>query len=246
MRLFTTSLLFLSLLTCGNPARAGLVTFFGIDPGAEPTSPRPMSNAAAASFDAAAAALGPITLDTFESAPLGDFTMLSRPGYAITKTGTTAEGGILNAPGSSILGYNTTAGGSRYLGVWPIFDVGTTTVNFDFDSPVQAWGAYITGLGTAAGDLHVVFNDGTARDLSVTGSPAGGSLFFGFTDEGTFISRISLELRGVIGTRDIFAVDDMRFVPSGGAVPEPSGLVLFAFGVLGLFGHYGRRRRQAS
>jgi hypothetical protein len=196
----------------------------------------------------AAGALGTVNLINFESAPLGNFASLGLgSGVTATLTGTAgdADPGISNTLGDTTVGYNTTAGGSQYLRVVPIFDVGTASVTFDFDAPVQAFGTYLTGLGTAAGALHVVFSDGTAQDLSVAGSPSGGVQFFGFTDEGKFISSVQLQLTGVIGTRDIFSVDDVRFVAASEAVPEPSTLAIFAIAGLGA-GVYLRRRKASG
>lgn len=235
------------LVCCSAPVDAAIIVFSGADPGVGPGGARPNSNAAAASFDVAAGALGTVNLINFESAPLGNFAALGLgSGVTATLAGTDIDSnaGITNVLGDSTLGYNTTAGGSQYLRVVPIFDVGTASVTFGFDAPVQAFGTYITGLGTAAGALHVVFSDGTAQDLSVAGSASGGVQFFGFTDEGKFISSVQLQLTGVIGSRDIFSVDDVRFVAASEAVPEPSTLVIFA--VVGLGASVYLRRRKAS
>src|SRR4051794_15989976 len=97
-----------ALVTC--PVDAAIVTFSGIDPGVGPTDPRPLSNAAAASFDAAAGLLGPSTLINFESAPVGGFTsLLVAPGVTLTQTGGAST--IANAPvatPASLYGFNTT------------------------------------------------------------------------------------------------------------------------------------------
>ena len=52
-------------------APAGVVTYIGTDPCAGPGSPIPNSDAAAANFNAAAAALGSVSLITFESCATG-------------------------------------------------------------------------------------------------------------------------------------------------------------------------------
>ena len=109
---------------------------------------------------------------------------------------------------------------------------------FNFNQAIEAFGTYLTGLGTANGELFVLFNDGASQSIPVVGSPSGGAKFFGFTDQGAKIVQVQLELRNVInGTRDIFSVDDVRFV----LVPEPASLVL----AVGLsLGALACRRRQ--
>ena len=91
---------------------------------------------------------------------------------------------------------------------------GTVTLSFAFNDPIQAWGLYITGLGTANGNLYVVYNDGTAQSHSVAGDFTGGSLFFGFTDAGKSISAVVIELeeRYRRHARYVFGLDDMRYV----------------------------------
>lgn len=226
------------------------VVFQGRDPGAGPASPRPNSNAAAAAFDAAAGALGTLNLIDFESAPLGNFSALSvAPGVVATLAGTTASAtdadpGITDVPGNSGLGYNTTAGGTKHLRFVPLFNGGTATATFSFADPVQAFGAFFTGLGTANGDLFVTFNDGTSQELPVAGvgSVVGGAQFFGFTDAGRSISSISLQLRNVTGSRDIFGIDDVRYVSAAEVIPEPGTFAPLAAGLL-FFAAVARRRR---
>ena len=72
-------------------------------------------------------------------------------------------------------GYNTTARGKQFFGVWPDPNGAAAAIEFDFASdavphntmrqPIQAFGAYITGLGTAVGQLSVEFYDGSMQSL---------------------------------------------------------------------------------
>lgn len=199
----------------------GAETFYGIDPGAGPGMPRPNADAAAAAFSTAAGALGPITTIDFEGLPFGDFDFLEvYPGIMAELAGTdpTGSGGISADPptGASILGYNTTPGGEKHVGVWPIFDIGTCYLRFSFSAPIQAFGAYITGLEEdISGDLEIEFVNGTTITYDVPGSAAGqygGVLYFGATEPATLISAATLRLSGVYGTREIFGVDDVSFV----------------------------------
>ncbi len=198
-------------------ATAQPVRFDGIDAGAAPGSPRPNSDAAAAAFDAAASGLAPLEIIDSEVLALGNFSTLEiAPGVTAILTGTDSSGGIVadgvGIWGTTILGYNTTAAGQQFIGFAPLFNIGTASLELLFDEPIQAFGTYVTGLGTANGNLFVEFDDGSMQSLPVAGAPSGGVLFFGFTDAGAAIVRVVLELSNVFGSRDIFGVDDLRFV----------------------------------
>jgi len=219
------AVLVVAALLCA-PAAAQIVRFDGIDPGAQPGAPRPNSNAAAAEFDAAASELGSIHLIDAEALPLGNFASLEvAPGVTATLTGTTSASGIvqdlLGFWGNELYGFNTTAGGRQFFGFEPTYNIETASLELTFDEGVQAFGAYITGLGTSYGNLYVVFHDGSAQALPVTGNASGGVLFFGFTDAGKVIESVKLELRYAITGADVFGVDDIRFVD---AAQTPCGL----------------------
>jgi hypothetical protein len=148
-------------------------------------------------------------------------------------TSSEADGGITageNTPPSAELGFNTTSGGSHFLRIVPIFDIGTAGLRIVFDRPVEFFGAYFTGLGTATGDLTIELTNGTPQLFSVPGDPAGGAHFFGFTSFGDPISEISM-LHNVPGlTRDIYGIDDITtpvFV-----IPEPGACLLMASGLM--------------
>ncbi|HSH75435.1 MAG TPA: hypothetical protein VLA09_07125, partial [Longimicrobiales bacterium] len=133
-----------------------------------------------------------------------------------------------------ILGYNTTSGGSQHLNLVPVFAAGTETVEFNYIAPVQAWGAYFTGVGTVpATSVHVRFDDGSAQSFQVPGDPSGGVSFFGFSNPGKIITQVKVE-EDLTGdpqtTRDIFSIDDIRisfakggFVTGGGWIDSPAG-----------------------
>jgi hypothetical protein len=130
-------------------SQGGLVTFQGADVGAGPTSPQPMSNAAAANFYSAASALGPLSTITFENAPLGAFSSLVvAPG--VIMTGRSQSGGdqsINNTPNDTVHpqndDFNTTSGGSQYV------EVGGGTLTLNFTTPTQFFGVYLTGVQTS-------------------------------------------------------------------------------------------------
>lgn len=243
-----------SLGAFGSPAIALIVTFQGTDPGVGPGGARPSSDLAANNFDIAASDLGSINLIDFEPLPLGNFTSLEVvPGVTVTLSNTQAGSplgvGITNFIGGTDansperIGYNTTADGSQFLRVFPnSSNTNTVIANFSFNTPIQAFGTFITGLSTQIGNLNLVFNDGTSQSLPVVGAPGqtGGVQFFGFTDEEKFITDVSLELQDRSTGLDLFGIDDVRFVASA-SVPEPSSvmglLMVSALGTSSLVRH---------
>ena len=214
-------------------AFAGLVLFQGTDFGSGPGLPHPFSDAAATSFKSA---IGAFSLIDFESAPVGDFATLAvAPGVSLTLTGTASNGGI-STLSSSTLGYNITPGGTKFLHLSPPANNPLAAATFGFAAPVDSFGAYITGLGTASGNLHVVFNDSSAQDLSLTGNAAGGVQFLGFTDFGKNISAVSLQIQNTTASFDRIGIDDVLTH----AVPEPA---TFAFGLALIAAGLGARPR---
>ncbi len=226
-------LLLSTLAGCAVTSQAALVVFAGNDAGANSTDPRPNSNAAAASFDVAAAGLGSVGLITFESAPLGAFSSLVvAPG--VTLTGSDFSSGnqtIRNSPAGTpdaLFGYNTTAGGSQFAS----FNGGTIT--FTFATAVRSFGAYFGGVQDFGSVSTITFNDGTAQTLTFTQVGTGGGVqFLGFTDAGKSISSITID-----HTNDIVSMDDVRY----GAVPEPASIAAIGLGVACLL----RRRRKVA
>jgi hypothetical protein len=205
-------------------ANATIVVTSGTDIGANSTDPRPNSNAAAASFDSS----NNETIYTFETAPLGSFASLNvAPG--VTMTSTTAS--ILNTPVGNpdrLFGYNTTAGGSRFVSLLG------GSLTFIFDTPVEDFGFYITGVQLDS--ETITFNDGAPQSIPIPnpGIGNGGVSFIGFTDFGNPISSITINVAG-----DVVGIDDVR-VSYG--VPEPATLMLVcsAIALMGL----SRRRKS--
>ena len=121
--------------------------------------------------------MGSLNLIDFEALSVGNFAALQvAPGVTATLSGTDVDGGIVadglefsSLPGSFWgdaevgVGYNTTTAGEQFIGFEPIFDIGTASLEFSFDFPIQAFGAYITGLGTADGGVKLARCKRTTR-----------------------------------------------------------------------------------
>ena len=229
------------------PAQAQVVPFTAFDSGAGPGVTPVNSNAKAAQFDAAAAALGTESLINFESAPVGAFISLTAaPG--VTLTGADVSGNpqnVLNAPdyapAPALGGFNTTVGGAKYV------DLQGGTLTFAFASPVQAFGAYFTGVQPGFVQDTVGFSDGTSQSITIpqgTASSAGGVSFVGFTDKGKSITSVTITA-SANGFYDAIGIDDVRFVPA--PVPEASTTVSFGLLLaLGLGGAVVAAKRKKS
>lgn len=229
-------------------ARADFLTFLAQDPGMEPSrffsSPTPNSVVKANQFDAAILQLGPESRIDFEGLSPQNFTgrldlgggvsvrldgnqTTSIAGYQFGISGLTSS---INS--NATIGYNTTTGGQNHLKIVP--EAGATAVvTFRFDTaPIQAFGLYLTGVQTAAGQLTLTTSD-LAVVTPIEGIPdVGGVQFFGLVaDRG--LTSVTLTLSGTTKTsRDVFGIDDVRFA----TVPEPASLTLAGLGLLSVVG----------
>jgi len=242
------------VLLASSPAGAAITNYYGLDAGAGPASPRPNSNAQAAAFDTAAGALGSLSLITFEALPVnvpvysttlplgGGVTALLAGAWTQTSTG------ILSAPGDLNYGFNVTPGGSKFLELDINMAASPASVTIHFPSPIQAFGAYVGGVGTGGvlSTLVAEYDDGSARQYTLVGAPNanGGMMFFGFTDPGAQITSVKIEETGAAGfIDDSFSLDDIRYVAAGGAGPQDAtaipalslwGLAAMAVGLAGV------------
>jgi hypothetical protein len=226
-------------LLCAGVASAGIVVYEGKDAGVGPGNPRPNSDVAAAAFDAAAGALGTVNVIDFEGLTTGQFTSKSIfPGVTASQFGYDAaylNGGISQDTSDStptVLGYNTTVGGDTHWRFAPEVNIGSASAVYDFDTPIQAFGLYLTGLEPdISGDLFIEFSNGAVQALPVTGSLGGGVQFYGFTDVTKSINSVTMALEGVIGSRELYGMDDVRFV----SIPEPASIGLLGLVSGGIF-----------
>ncbi|MGP8271493.1 MAG: hypothetical protein ACLQLH_15610 [Terracidiphilus sp.] len=211
---------------------AAPITYSGYDLNAGPGGPFTNSNAAYSSFAAAAGSLNTIT---FESSPVGSFSSLTAaPG--VTVTGADASGNNLyvnNTPNyagdPSLDGFNTTPGGANYIEDLAGY------ATFSFATPIDAFGAYLSGVQLYFYQDKITFSDGTSETINVPGVTDGtGSVdFVGFTDPGKSISSVTIT-SGAGGYGDYIGIDDVSYNLPGTVTPEPSTEVLMLTGCLAL------------
>lgn len=216
-----------TLITAGamvSTTFAAPTIFLGTDNSAGIASPRPNSDAARANF---LTALGSGVLGTegFEAEPIGNFnTRTTASGLTVTQvdytTGTYS--GISNQTGTAT-GYNTTPGGTQYLGMDPGSSSIPSYSQFDFPVSIDSFGLYVTGVGTVGGsNIFVEFNDGTLRNYTIPGATSGGISFFGFV--GADMPITSVRLYDNNSVADFIGHDDLVW----GAVPEPTSIAAIA------------------
>jgi hypothetical protein len=229
------------------PGRAGIVTYIGEDlqPTSSPTE-RTNSDAAAASFRAAALSMGAVNTINFESAPLGGFSFLTvAPGVLMDGQDVDSNPQTIrnttNFPSyPSVDGSNTTPGGNTFV------EVQGGELTFFFAQPVQSFGLYLTGVQTNFFADAISFNDGTFQYLPLAGIGTSGNVgetaFFGFTDVGRSISFVTLLAGDRTTGFDDIGVDDLSY-QSAPAVPEPSSLALCGIAGAVALGRARLRRR---
>jgi PEP-CTERM motif len=241
-----------SLVLCAGSAMAGTInTFNGLDDGAPVTGPFPNSAAAQLSLLTAATAFGPTNTITFEGLPLGFTTspVTVASGVTMTQAGFNIGSGILNTTFGNLNGFNTSPGGSYYVGV------AENTTTFNFAAPTNSFGFYGTGLQTdASSAIILTFNDGTSQTVDFsTLTVNGGAEYFGITDTASFSSITITAFTSTpppdlppdtVGTTDSWGIDDVSYNSASTApTPEPSSLLLLGTGALATIGTMRRKVR---
>jgi hypothetical protein len=217
-------------------AQAGITIFSGQDDGAQIGGPYTNSDAAEANFLAAAAGYGATRTEGFESLSVGFSSTFSIAGASVSLSAPNygnGFSGISNTTFGNLYGFNTTAGGSNWLG----FPGGSAT--FTFTKPTNSFGFFTTGVQTIfTSDLSVNFNDGQSEQLSLPINVNGGVSYFGFTDSSSIKSITISDI-----SNDAWGIDDVSFNFS--AVPEPATWALMLLGIGGLGATMRSRRKQA-
>jgi hypothetical protein len=200
----------------------------GQDNAAPTSGPFPNSATAQANFLAAASGYGTTQTITYENLATGYYSPIAAgPGVSIGLTGPNfgpGFSGISNITNGNLYGFNTTSGGSQWLGV----PGGSAT--FTFAMPTYSFGTFLTGLQTVFSGtdrLQITFNDGTDQLLTPLPNADGGAQYFGFTTTSPFTSITLTNL-----TNDAGGIDDTTFNGRSISVPEPGSLGLLGFGAL--------------
>jgi PEP-CTERM motif len=217
-----------SVLVAGS-AFAGISNIYsGFDSGSGSTATNTNSDAAALAFDTAAGALPIIT---FESAPLGSFSILTvAPGVTLTGADVFASDQTIidtSLCAAALCGYNITPSGSQWASAFG------GSLTFTFSSPISAFGAYFTGV--QVGGINISFYDGSFQSIAIPIGGSGGTAFVGFTDTSASISSVTVN-----ALNDIIGVDDVRY-SGGAAVPEPGSILLLGGGLLSAAGMLRRK-----
>jgi len=196
------------------------------------------SAAAQAAFLGSASGFGAVTTETFESLPVGYSASFAIPGATVSLSAPdfgAGFSGISNRTFGNLYGFNTTPGGSNWLG----FAAGSAT--FSFSTPTNSFGFYTTGVQTVfTSSLTVTFNDGAAETLNLPINVNGGASYFGFTDS-TAVSSVTI----TDTSGDAWGVDDVSYNFSGSSTPEPAtwALMLIGVGAIGFSLRTARRVR---
>jgi hypothetical protein len=218
-------------------AQAAGATFTGLDDGSAVGGARPNSDAAKASFLAAASVHGATASEDFESIPTGYDASFSHNGLGVTlAAGNFGDGfsGVSSTTFGNVYGFDTTTGTGNWLG----FPTGSATLSFA--SGTNSLGFFLTGVQELFGStLTLTQNDGasTVYDLSSLIAANGGAGFFGVVDSTSF-SSATLFRPG----NDAWGIDDLVFNAQN-AVPEPATWAMMIVGI-GFAGAAMRRKQQ--
>lgn len=258
-RLFRGSVL-LVLLVASQSTPAAIQIFFGRDDGVGAGGPRPNAEAAHQAFLAAiGGSASSSAVITFEGLNAGAVIPTDPPldlGLGVGLRSNGACCAAIGATDSTVDGYNTTAGGSRFLQLTPpTIDQHDIDMVLSFAFPINSLGFFVTGsqlpgpdgCPSSCGSLEVL--GGTNLEQRPGENDArGGVVFFGFIDRGARYREITLREHGPFafeqdpgvfsGSPDNLGIDDITIA----RVPVPSTLVLLGAGFVGLV---AMRRRQS-
>ena len=210
------------------------VPFTASDVGALSLAGMPNSVAKSNAWESAAGALGTIDLVDFEHLsfypPSRQTSLVIAPGVTLSSSNDVFTISSATSP-QFVHAFNTTPGGGFYAGLgdfFPHFPSLPAIYTFTFDSPIQAFGLYITGRGQfsfPSTPPALSFEDSLPQTILLPFVNGVTGQFVGFTDEGRCISSVSIMPgdSSFPNLADSFAFDDVRWVR---CVPEPTSLSL--------------------
>ena len=177
-----------------------------------------------------AATSGSITVENFESSPLGLLASgTTNIGSFDISIANNADNAVAIANGGSVNGTREFQG----------FVASTSNLSIDFlnfsSSPLYAFAG--EWFSTTTGNLLTMNINGTIIKFSDYLSGVGTG-FLGFVDTNAF-TNINFGTEGTTSFGEFFSLDDAQFAAAN--VPEASSLYLLAFGLLGLLGASRRK-----
>lgn len=235
-----------AMIAISMPAAAATI-FYGqdaFDPGGE--SHLVQARNAQAAFINGVSAYGALATEDLEAVSIGHDSAISSGNMTLSYR-TTDIGfgitGIFDGDYGDAFGFNTTQGGSNWLGIG---SADIATLSFSFSGGTNGLGFFMTGVQggfTTASHVTVSYLDGGQERYDIPLAPAGGATFFGIIDRNLF-SKVELVNVNGAGFIDLWGLDDISWARSD-AIPEPATWALLIAG-LGLVGVRLRRKDSAG
>ena len=192
--------------------QSSLEQFLGADPGVSSSASLPNSDEARTMFLAAADLIGAVTTIDFESLLADNSIDVEMPialDSVLTLSG--SDGYSLRiSDGNSMMNQFDGFATSGEQALWSTsFGDNFRTLTFDFSEPVNSFGLFISGQGTAGGsELNLQFDDGQMQTFNLNGGLGGGAFYFGVTNFGTSFNQLTITQDNA---GDGFRIDDVSF-----------------------------------
>lgn len=236
-------LLLSSIALAGAVASQGVITFNGLDVVANQGDPRPNANAAAVNFDTIAGSNASISVATFEPVAVGTISGAIASNASVVGNNIDSAAGVSTFNNNLFVGFNTTFNGRKFYKIDNANNSQTASLTFNFATPINSFGAFFTGIGTANGQTKVQWvNSQGAQSITLGGDINPSVQFFGLIDLGEAFTQVTVQMDFTPGTGEIFdeiGVDDVRY-SNCNPVPEPASIAALGLGLAAVI----RRRRK--